>query len=441
MQKLKQYIGQRWPIAAVLAVVGILMLWRSAEHELVGDELRYLYTFNLRPGQSYFNHSDMHHVQTWGDLTASMANHYVRVNGRIPVHAAEMAVTAFGGLGAFYVLNTLVFMALLWLMLRLCGGRRLTHSPWAWLLTLLALLYLMPTPARLWYSVNLSLNYLWPAALALAYMLLWRVAWTRDARLCPWQCALIVVGGFVLGWSNEAFSLPLSGAVLLFAPQALREHRLRRYLLLTLPLWLGALGLILSPGNWHRADRLVGLMVTLPDILLQLRMVWALLLVALVALCVRPRSVVRFVRENRLAAGAWAVSVALALMAHTGERSFTGVELFSAVLLLRAASPLFKMSMTPRSWLLWGCIAALLIVHQGCITYENHCQQQSLRHALHLARVTVSTRVPYDYREPPLLLRPFTYHLPPTSRATRYEWQLLGRRYLSSPLLRTYIPE
>ena len=73
-------------IIILLLLIGGLFYSRSACHVVIGDELRYFYTFDLQPGENYFNCNKMRSIHGFGDIVDSQVNHYQTVNGRTLVH-------------------------------------------------------------------------------------------------------------------------------------------------------------------------------------------------------------------------------------------------------------------------------------------------------------------------------------------------------------------
>ncbi|MDE7124934.1 MAG: hypothetical protein K2O12_00420, partial [Muribaculaceae bacterium] len=239
--------------SAVIILAAMMVFMRSASHILIGDELRYCYKFELKPGQNYFNFNNLKPVKTVSDVIDSQINHYECVNGRIPVHFAEQIIAATKGIRVFYVINAIAFAAMLLLFIRVTLPRRLQWwNPLAALIAAIALLYLFPAPGRLWMSVNLSLNYMWPALASLSVIYCLRKITATGWKPSATANAGLITLGFLTGWSNEAFAFPLSAATFLYFALNIRQFD-RRARMIVIPLWTGALIMLLSPGNWIRA--------------------------------------------------------------------------------------------------------------------------------------------------------------------------------------------
>lgn len=412
-------------VAVIIIFASLAMYLRAISHINIGDELRYYYKFELTPGQNYFNFNNLKPVKTTSDVIDSQINHYRCVNGRIPVHFIQQWLSAKRGMRVFHVINAIVLAATMLLLMRLCLGRVRSEYAMAALAVALAIMYLFPAPARLWSSVNLSLNYLWPSCATLAVLLVLRLTLDDELHLSAAKSLLLIPLGLFTGWSNEAFSFPLSGALALYFALNLRQFR-RNQLMLVIPLWIGALAMLASPGNWIRASQAVEHIDSFITVLMQLHIIWLLAATALVAAIVRPRRTLRFCRDNYVIITALLLAIGMGVVAHTAPRAFTAIELYSAILLLRASAPLFRpLSTLPRRTA-FAAILLLFAAHQTAVTVENRRQYISIRQALQDYIDSPTGTVRYNYRPAPAILAPFVYTQVPTTEGADYEWRLLG---------------
>lgn len=424
-------------VALFIVAIAMMMLQRMNQHLLIGDELRYCYRFDLKEGETYFRFQKIRPVETLQDVGESMVNHYEYVNGRLPVHATEQIFSCLLDIRIFYILNTLVFLLALWQATILTTRY---DSRWRMLpIVAVAFLYLFPVPGRLWLSINLSLNYLWPSV---AMMLLLPIAirLARRGSPTPLQKLLVIILSFLFGWSNEAFSFPFAGMLILFMlKDALKTRRIhkrgepdewklrfdrKRVWFVMAPLLAGVIVMGCSPGNWQRAGVATDIFGTYLNVLLELRIIW-LLIITVVAMSVF-RKGRRFLR-NRLLRPALCqmllttllISLVFGIVAHTASRSMTGIELISLLLLLR---------LIPQRFPLWISIAvmALAVVHQTAVTFEHKRHWLAIHNAVERYRTDGYGTVAYDYRPSPWYLEPFVYSQIPANEGADYEWRLLG---------------
>lgn len=237
-------------LAALLLFTGYVFFERCLLHVNCRDEVVYQYVWE-RDDPVYLwhqGHRFERHVGSFTDILHSQIKHYRQVNGRAWVHTVEQAFT--GHMTPFCTLNTLVFLYALWLIVRLASGRWLCGSVPLWLCAVLCMLYLFPMAESLWTSVNMGLNYLWPASLGLTGMVVWERISGGGCR-AVWCCPLLAVLGLTIGWSHEAIGAPMAGALALMF--VLRRGRVPRQLLwFALPLCAGACAVVFAPGNFFR---------------------------------------------------------------------------------------------------------------------------------------------------------------------------------------------
>lgn len=235
-------------MAALIAAIAVAVCIRMYAHYPAGDELRYLYCFDNAQGRDYFAFATMRPVEDWGDIIHSMGFHYMGVNGRVLIHSFEMAISSLAGPEWFYPLNMAVLVLAVIGCCRLCGRRLRRNALW-WVVVVTLWLHAFPEPGRLWLSINLAPNYLWPSLGTLA--LLWSIYGHRSAWL---QCTL----AFLVGASNEGFAFPLCGALWCIALWGGEDRR--PPLATMIALSMGCLVLAWAPGNWQRmaAQRCLG---------------------------------------------------------------------------------------------------------------------------------------------------------------------------------------
>ena len=290
----------------------------------VGDELRYFYTFNDVAGGDYFNFAKVHPIDGWGDIFSSLYAHYMNVNGRIPVHFLEMVFSGIIGLKWFYPLNVAVF--LLTVLLTVGYFKKAGYGKHT-VLILSALLLLFPEPSRLWVSVNLSLNYLWPACMAIGMLC------CLQTKRWKWWMAILA---FFFGWSNEAFSLSFAaGLTVSWLSDSYRNGRIRLefrslQFKMLMALAAGCLFLILSPGNWHRASAGATHAAGYFTVLSELIILWVLLGVGIVGIIRSPRGVWHFIKNQKLLIAALVTSLLFGIVAHRsplydGNRAVVGI--------------------------------------------------------------------------------------------------------------------
>lgn len=426
MRRFKEIIGRESTWAALIIMFAVVNIFvRSVNHINIGDELRYYYKFDLKPGQTYFNFSHLEPVKTIEDVVDSQINHYRCVNGRIPVHFIEQLISAKQIFIPYFIINALLFGALIVMFIKLTLPKGKRYNALAILVITMGFMYLFPNPGRLWVSINLSLNYLLPSLLTLCTIYI--LGLVREGRLenVGWlKIAGLYLLGFFTGWSNEAFSFPLSGALFLYYVFHIKKFDYYSRSLV-IPLWIGAVAMVLSPGNWIRASKATDIVPGFLDVLLSIKIIWILIAVGVICAVFNRKGIYNFIKRNYVLFIALLLAVGMGVMAHTGARSFTAIELFAYLLITRAASPLIRPTRGVLR-VIFIIIMCLFVLHQSLVTREHIRHYRAISKAVDDYRTSRYGTVRYDYQESPALLAPFVYSQIPTLGGAKYEWSLLG---------------
>lgn len=238
-------------IFLILLSTGIFTYLRSHYREPIQDDIVYGYVLETDHWHGYWEKGGLKRkLSSPSQIVDSQINLYKYGNGRSIVHAVQQLFVGFIGPDVYCVFGALMMIVLTTASVYIAIPASSRFNPAWWLLTVIALMYLFPYPHRLWYSVNMSCNYLIPSVLMAIELLSFRYVNTYRIG----AGALIGVGilSFVFGWSHEAFALPVAGAVFFYYILHWRQF-CRQGWVLALPLFAGALAILASPGNWSRA--------------------------------------------------------------------------------------------------------------------------------------------------------------------------------------------
>jgi len=364
----------------VLAFVAVVIGIRTFNHQFVIDEVAYHFSFmSPRPiDQSLWFHADKR-IETISDAVISQIGHYKLTNGRALVHFAEQVFSGPLPFWLFCAVNSLVFALFVCLLTKLARPRGDGAAPLCLTLTICALLYVFPENHWLWTSINLSPNYLWPATLMCAVLLAMRRLQSEDDLSRPAKLGIIVLS-FVCGWSNEAVSLPLSGAmVAMLARDTFRHKGLRNQKSLTviIPLWVGTIALLLSPGNWHRLSRTsegmtpTDMLKDLYTFIMDVRFLWILAAILLIWAVANRSAAKRFVVDNIFYFIIAAFSLFLVIIAHTGPRSMMAGEVCCLILTVKIVIGFLSRVASQKALLTTTLVMALLLVgHQTLLARD-----------------------------------------------------------------------
>lgn len=318
----------------VMAAVGCFFI----THDRVDVYDALVYHFSIEADLAPDNIKTLH---SYSDIFQSQVEHYKVVNGRFPLHYAIQLFTCLWGKTTYAWVNSCVFILFVFLLKTYLF--RNSRNPWSWLIIVLTLFFMFPavTGSNMgpWFDVVAGTNYLWGGVLFIGTLICWKQLDREDDITVP---GVILTGllGFFTGWSNEAFSIPLSGAMFLYylfisrsLPKGLRA-------VLTYAVWIGTLLIIVAPGTWVRFTNDSGeggyYLIKLMDCYLGVKLFWLLLLELIILLSIRSLSLHKMWSANKFLILVFAVSLAFSFVAHSYPHSLTVLEILSFILMVRA---------------------------------------------------------------------------------------------------------
>ncbi len=276
------------------------------------------------------------YIRNLWDVARSQYNHYFGMNGRVTAQSMVQIADSLLGKTVFDAVNTLAFLAFLYLIaLNVTSDRR--HYANIVLLAFVLVFLLIPefNMSCLWLSG--AGNYLWTAMLLLLFHFLLEQRQSRGKAVQ----ALLFVYGVICGWTNEAFVVGMAGAYFIY--YAIHWRRLTRHKVIMLAgFFIGAALLVFSPSSIHRAstDMIAHSKQQVLELLLSmgnLRLMFiALLVIPLLALF-RQIKLGTFLKQEL-----WLVLTIMLLFLfilatnHRSGHSRMGIEVFSMLLLFRA---------------------------------------------------------------------------------------------------------
>ena len=177
----------------------------------------------------------------------SQINHYYVMNGRFVVHFLVSCFCGFLGRPLFSILNTAIYLLFIIGCVKLLDIQSYVKSAMA-----VAIIWLgLPIQYILWYSVAFAINYLWVSTVLVYFFILIKHLFQYNLNNSIFKLILLFLFGLVFGTMHEGFSLPLSGAMLIFI-LVNRKTINKSLLLLALGLWVGTAIVVLAPGTIGR---------------------------------------------------------------------------------------------------------------------------------------------------------------------------------------------
>lgn len=367
-------------IAIILVLAGVDLYFRCINYIPVWDDLAYEYPL----GEHYISSPDNDYskkLDSLSDVFTSQINHYNYTNGRSIVHTILQMFALYGTYKWYHLFAPLLLIVTL--VLFVCYATPgLRKKPLIWLLASFTWLYLFP-PTGPYYRPMFGLNYLYPMALVLGYLLIWR--YLREI-IDKKQSILYIIGlpiyGFIVGWSHESFSIPLSGITFFYCIANYKKIGVSQKLLF-FSLWIGTFILFIAPGNFCRVSGMGVSFITNIGIgilmFLSIKIFWLLLLLVIVMVIFGKYSIRQLIKAEGWDLGLWALTVVFGLIAHSGSWSYNGIEFISAILIFKLIN-LWSKKVKLQSNCQLGLTVGLffiMAVHQVTIIKAHSCIYQS----------------------------------------------------------------
>lgn len=228
-------------IALVFALINALLVMFSVWH---GDGIKY--AFFHAPN---FEDISYHRVISLKEIWDSQINHYIFTNGRLACHYLVQVFCALTPKWVFALCNAAVSFALLIEIFQICN--KAAHS-WSRSIIIGGLVWLVTF--YLYYDPPFLMNYIWCAAINISILFIF----FSKQKLGIVALIGTALAAFIAGEWNEAFSIPLSIALLYFACK--RKFRVNRVQwVIGLAYAIGTIVLCLAPGNFTRLEKTVAL--------------------------------------------------------------------------------------------------------------------------------------------------------------------------------------
>lgn len=269
-------------------------------------------------------------IQTIQDVFASQWAHYFTWNGRYIVHFLTQCFCGIWGKEWCNVLATILFGVFLFCLGNVSFSQREGFRNG--ILSLLVFMIVTKNVSCAYSGIAYTFNYLWSPTMCLLF-----VVFLRRKSKSIIQTITASMLGFVAGWSNESFAIPLCGGLLFYLLQGYRKIPRSRIIPIVLCLAGGAL-LVLGPGNFHRAEQALntdGNRVSLG--LLSYGRFWWLFIIALCLGLTKDRNkIIIFCKKNRCEIFSFAISSLFFLLVGViNYRAVIGIELLTWIILSR----------------------------------------------------------------------------------------------------------
>lgn len=398
-------------ILITLLAAGIFFYLRAHYRVPVQDEVVYSYVLDTDHYKGYWEPGALKtRIETFGDVVSSQVNHYIYLNGRSLVHTVEQTFSGVIDRNVYFVLASLMAILLIACVIRLFAVKASRSNPLLWMLTVILVFYGFIWPSRLLLSINLGCNYLIPSLLMTLTLMAMR--WLgRDGVQVKWY-TLVAASLIALatGWSHEGFCIPLSATVAVY--YLVNFSKFRRYgWCVAIPLFVGTLILMASPGNWDRSEANPHLTFPIIDSLskiLSWPMTWALIIALVTCILSKSVSVGNYLRQRWPILLFMAVTLLFLCYVGGGIYSYVPFGLAELYLTVGLVSRLAWMQTTGRATIaVTASLLALFIAHQTVVTRYVKEQGDYQREMLERYLASDDGQVVYNPPTVPWYAKPF----------------------------------
>lgn len=272
------------PIFYVIITVYIL----SMHMHWQGDAIAFSY-FMPRHNED-FSSIPFHSVT---EIWQSMCNHYMHSTGRFFSHGIAQFFCAFAGKTWFSIFNALAWGCMIIVLIRLSKAN--VHSLYTTLFAsaLMFILYFSygGSEHSFPFEPPHQIDYVWMNVING----LWIILFFSRKTFSKFQIMLSVPYSFICGQSNESFSIPIAGALVIFAV-AKKLKLSHRQWIMAIFYAIGALIVILAPGNFSRLNTTSG--AWSPIHILELLMPAMIIPLILVCICIAKRHNSKFICDH-----------------------------------------------------------------------------------------------------------------------------------------------
>lgn len=244
---------------AMLIVFMVIFFVRNLLLPMASDDIPYAFVWDgADRGNLLDGVGPRERITSFGDIVRSQYSHYMTWGGRV-IGIGLTQLFAWEGKGLFNVLNTLVFIALAFLLFKIGTGKKLREMNAVYVFWILfAFWFLLPDPylTTLWMCG--SCVYLWTAVIGLLFLLPYAKAyWSERSEAFSMKGSVLIMAlaGLCAGWSVETSAAVIDIVVFFTLIHLYRQHRLKAWMVVGFVfLCIGSAFLVLSPGEIVRLE-------------------------------------------------------------------------------------------------------------------------------------------------------------------------------------------
>lgn len=230
-----QHISKTQIILGFLIITFLSIFYTlTSLYPIHGDDWTYRFIFNQKEL-----------VQNLSDVFSSQKEHWCTWGGRFIAHSLVQSFLLIDK-SIFNILNTACYAIGCALIARFSFKNHFLRN---WLLVLLSLWLIMPSPGKTMFWLTGSFNYLWPSFFTISFLIL---LFTQNTKLTYFAIPV----GIIAGNGHESISLGISVTLILYSIISTKKSKLF-YIAIACYI-IGALSNFLAPGNYVRMASTAG---------------------------------------------------------------------------------------------------------------------------------------------------------------------------------------
>lgn len=287
-----------------------------------------------------FKFGTMDRIQTLRDIFVSQCDHYMLRNGRFLVHCVVQLFCGILGVEIFRIFNTIMFVLFCAMTTRLVCGTKRASIMWYVVAAFAIWLFIPRIGFTVLGNIACGVNYLWVGVATIFFILLYhKVEYKQYSTIA--NVGLCIVGA-IIGSLQESFSIPVSGALFVYYCFNFKKFK-GSVAWLVCGYWLGAIVLVLAPGNFVRLQKEVSsesiIIVSIRRFLAVFGSYWLLIVafVAHIAMWIRNRVQMRqFILQNVISYAMLLIGLVFTIViAYTGEHQLFYIGWLVILILLK----------------------------------------------------------------------------------------------------------
>lgn len=287
-----------------IAIIIGMLYWFSAP--TMSDDILYHFVWQKDWQQP------LRQIQSLSDVIQSQWIHYECLNGRTIMHSMAQLMINFIPYKIVNILNTIVFLLLIWLITLYVSHQKNNHSIIA--MMSFAMLFLVISgfgTGFIW--IMGAFNYLWSLVFNMCFLIMLR---QLGEKRMNWKLLPLILFSFIAGWTHEGFSLPLATSLIIYIILHHR-HILKQANVYCISAYtLGMLMIVTSPALWWRAD-IDGISISqrllygIINLLFGIRLSWIMIITLIVVWFKDRKEFMTIVKRHRYMLFAWMIAIAI----------------------------------------------------------------------------------------------------------------------------------